>query len=37
MPPRFTLPHEVRPYVDPVVERIAGSKLPGSMALEGDS
>ena len=29
-PPIFTMPHEVTPYVDPVVEHIAGSKLVGS-------
>lgn len=29
-PPIFTMPHEVTPYVDPVVEHIAGSDMVGS-------
>ena len=30
VPPKFMMPHQVTPYVDPVIEHIAGSKLVGS-------
>lgn len=33
LPPRFMLPHEVTPYVDPVVEQVAGSKRAGAANL----
>jgi hypothetical protein len=33
VPPMFALPHEVSPYLDPVVEQIAGSELVGSQSM----
>ena len=32
-PPSFTMPHEVTAFVDPCIEKIAGSKLVGAVAL----